>query len=324
MAKSRDLRIVIAGDASHLSRTFVKASKDADKFGRDTETAGKKFSSSMKVAGAAAAGALAVGLKQSVNAAVEAEKTQARLQAQLKASGISFRQHSAAIEESITATSRLSGLDDEDLTDSFTNIVRVTGDVNKSLKLTGLAADFARAKHMDVAKAGELVGKVAGGNTGILSRYGISIDKGATATEALGVLQQKFGGQAEAYGKTTAGATDRARVGFENLQEVVGEKLAPVLAKVANKLADLAAWAEENPGKFKVVALAIGGVVHGYRRVACGGEGRDGVRDLAEGDYRREPGDARQPDRARRDRARRARRRADLRLPALREVPQDR
>jgi hypothetical protein len=121
--------------------------------------------------------------------------------------GISYKAHAKEIDNVIQKTSQLSGLDDEDLQDAFTNIVRVTGDVNKSLKLTGLAADFARAKHIEVAKAGEIVGKVAGGNTGILSRYGIQIDKGATATEALGALQQKFAGQAEAYGKTT-----RARV----------------------------------------------------------------------------------------------------------------
>ena len=63
---------------------------------------------------------------------------------------------------------------------------------------------------MDVAKAGELVGKVAGGNTGILGRYGIKIKEGATATEALGELQEKFSGQAKAYGDTTQGAMDKA------------------------------------------------------------------------------------------------------------------
>jgi hypothetical protein len=152
---------------------------------------------------------------------------------QLKASGIAYKAHAKQIDNVIQKTSRLSGLDDEDLQDSFTNIVRVTGDVNKSLKLTGLAADFARAKHMDVAKAGEIVGKVAGGNTGILSRYGIQIDKGATATEALGKLQQKFKGQAEAYGKTTAGSMDRVSVATENLGEQVGAKLTPLLAKGA-------------------------------------------------------------------------------------------
>ena len=142
----------------------------------------------MKGVGLAAAAVGAVGLKQAATAAIEAEKSNARMTTQLKASGISFRAHAGEIDRVIQKTSQLAGLDDEDLQDAFTNIVRVTGDVNKSLKLTGLAADFARAKHMDVARAGEIVGKVAGGNTGILARYGIAIDKGASSTEALGAV----------------------------------------------------------------------------------------------------------------------------------------
>jgi hypothetical protein len=187
----------------------------------------------MLAVGAAAAGGLVIGLKKSADAAIEAEKANARLQAQLKASGISFEEHEKRIQKVIDAHSQLSGFDDEDLGDSFTNIVRVVGDVNKALDLNVIAMDIARARHMDVAKAGELVGKVAGGNTGILSRYGIVIKDGATATEALAQLQQKFSGQARAYGETTAGAQDRARVAFENLGETIGARVTPIIARVA-------------------------------------------------------------------------------------------
>ena len=70
---------------------------------------------------------------------------------------------------------------------------------------------------MDVAKAGELIGKVAGGNVGILGRYGIQVRKGATETEALALLQAKFAGQAEAYGNTAAGAQERFAVTIGNV-----------------------------------------------------------------------------------------------------------
>ena len=114
---------------------------------------------------------------------------------------------------------------------------------------------------MDVAKAGELVGKVAGGNTGILARYGIQIDKGATATEALA----RPAGEVRRPGRGVR-QDDRRRDGprggrLGEPQEVVGKRLAPVLARVANKLADLTAWAEENPGKVKTAAIVIGGLV---------------------------------------------------------------
>ncbi len=83
MAKSRELKVVITGDAKQLDRTFAKAGKDVDGLGKKADTMGKRFGTGMKVAGAAAAGALAVGLKQATSAAIEAEKSQARMETQL-------------------------------------------------------------------------------------------------------------------------------------------------------------------------------------------------------------------------------------------------
>jgi hypothetical protein len=163
------------------------------------------------------------------------------LQAQLKAIGISYKAHAKQIDEVIQKHSRLAGLDDEDLQDAFTNLVRSTGKVNSRAEGHGLVADLARAKHIDVAKAGELVAKVHAGNTGVLKRYGIAFDpvtkprrtrsrratKHATdeqiraakeadkqppAQKPLALCAAKFSGQAEAYGKTTAGAMERAGV----------------------------------------------------------------------------------------------------------------
>lgn len=230
---------------AHAGTAFVDVRPDFSNFNRDVDRNVKGTRSKFAAVGKGAAlgfaagiGGAAIAVKGFVNAAIESEKSQARMQTQLKASGISYKAHAKEIDAVIQKVSKLSGLDDEDLQDSFTNIVRVTGDVNESLKLTGLAADFARAKHMDVAKAGELVAKVAGGNTGILKRYGVQVDKNATSQEALAALQKKFAGQAEAYGKTTAGAQDRFNVAIENLQETLGQKLLPVLAAVANAAAN--------------------------------------------------------------------------------------
>ena len=93
---------------------------------------------------------------------------------------MSWKQHGDEINRVIQKHSQLAGIDDEELQDAFTNIVRATGDVDKGMRGVGLAADIARAKNMDTAKAGELVGKVMAGNTGILARYGIVLKEGAS------------------------------------------------------------------------------------------------------------------------------------------------
>jgi hypothetical protein len=252
---TRTLNVQITGDSRGINRVL-------DHTESKTRRWGSGMAKGFAAVGAAAAGGLAVGLKKSADAAIEAEKAQATMTAQLRASGISYSKHAKQIDEVIQKHSNLSGLDDEDLQRSFTNIVRVTGDVDKSLRLTGLAADFARAKHMDVAKAGELVGKVAGGNTGILSRYGIKVKEGASAQEALALMQRKFAGQAEAYGKTTAGAMDRAGVATENMGEVIGAKLTPFLAKAATGLVKLMDGAGQLAGPMR---KATGAVADGFR-----------------------------------------------------------
>jgi hypothetical protein len=101
---TRTLSVQITGDARSLNRTLD-----------GTESRTKKWSGRIATAGLAAGAGLAVGLKKSAEAAIEAEKSQAKMITQLKASGISYKAHAKQIDEVIQKTSQLSGLDDEDL-----------------------------------------------------------------------------------------------------------------------------------------------------------------------------------------------------------------
>jgi hypothetical protein len=228
----------------------------------------------------AAAGGLAglvLGLRGVVKANAEAEVSQTKMATQLKALNISYDAHAKEIDKVIQKTSQLAGLDDEDLQDAFTAIVRSSGSVKEALKATGLAADFARAKHLDVAKAGDLLGKVYAGNAGALGRYGIKVepvtkaqdalakntkkatdeqikqakaqDKQATILATIAEAQRKFAGQGEAYGKTQQGAFDRVSVAFENLQETIGKKLGPTITRAANALAKFIGEMADGTGK---------------------------------------------------------------------------
>lgn len=255
---ARKLEVEIIGDASKLHKELGKATDQTGRFGKGL--GGLQKVAGM-AAGAAGVGAFVGALKSTIDAAAASEVSQKKMATQLKALGISYGAHAKEIDKVIQKTSQLSGLDDEDLQDSFTNIVRTTGNVSQALKLTGLAADFARAKHIEVAKAGEIVAKVAGGNTGILARYGVTIEKGASSTEALGALQAKFAGQAEAYGKTTAGAQDRFRVATENLQEAIGSKLLPIVTKITTAATDFIIQMQNGEGaggKFRKALKDIG------------------------------------------------------------------
>lgn len=239
MAFSSTIRLVFTGDSTGAERAAKRTEDSLDRLNATGKRAfGGLGDSANLLTGALGVGGLAYGLKSLNDAARESELSAVRMQTQFRALGLDFEQHRARVDDVIAAQSRLAALDDEELADSFTTILRVTGDVNRSLELNALAADIARGKQIDLASAGEIVAKVAGGNTGILARYGIQIEKGATATEALGELQRLFAGQAEAYGKSNAGAADRASVAWENAREALGEKLLPVISRLATFLSD--------------------------------------------------------------------------------------
>lgn len=232
------LELLFLGDTADLHRAFGQLDTAAehldDKTGKQRGRLAK-FAGGM-LAGLAAAGAAA---RHAAAAAADAETSTGRLEAQFRASGLQLDQHAGRIDQVVQRVSRLAGLDDEDLQDAFTGIFRATGDVTESLRLVGLTADIARAKNLGVAQAGNIVAKVAGGNTGILARYGIQLKDNATSADALAVLHHKFRGQAKAYGDTTQGAYDKFQVARENLEEVIGGRLTPAIAELAIAGTDL-------------------------------------------------------------------------------------
>lgn len=189
------------------------------------------------VGGIAAVGA---GLLAAGKAAAEEEEGIAKLSAAVKASGGEWGTASDEIESYLAAELKRTALDDGPGREAISRLTTTTGDYRKALELMPLVQDLARAKGMDLAAAAEIVGKVSEGNTGILSRYGIVLDKGATSQDALAAMQTKFAGQAEGYGNTTSGAQDKLRIAMGNLKETVGTAVLPIMSKLAETGADLA------------------------------------------------------------------------------------
>lgn len=215
--------------------------------------------------GAAGIGGIASGVRGLVVAASDAQASESKVKNLLENLGISYAKHKKRIDAVIQSQSQLTGLDDEELAESFANMARSTGKVNEALKLNALSADIARSRGMNLAGAQSLVARVYNGAFTGIKRLGIAItpvtvaqdklrvsgkhytaqqlarakaeDKAATSTQAIALLQQKFGGQAAAYGKTAKGSYDRFQVALENVKESLGMGLLPTLTRVGNKTA---------------------------------------------------------------------------------------
>lgn len=177
-------------------------------------------------------GAVIGALSDNANAAAADEANVARLQQAIENSGVAWNDVTDAIEARIKKGQDLAFTDDQ-VRDSLGALTQTTGSVAKAMDLQVLAMDLARAKGMDLTAASEIIGKVSEGNTGILKRYGVVLEAGATSTEALAALQQKFGGQAEVYGQTTAAAVFKVHDAIDEWREGIGHAMGPAMGLVA-------------------------------------------------------------------------------------------
>ncbi len=231
--RGRTLKVQVVGDIADIKKDL--ASVDRSMTG--LERSAKSLSQTAKVAGGAIIGAFAVDAivdfaSGVISAAAEEEAGIKKLTVAISENDRAWDGNIAKVEEVIDARERLAFSDGEQR-DSLARLVSVTKDLDRALELQRVAMDLARLRGMNLVDAGELIGKVYGGNTGILSRYGIQLRKGATSTEALAEIQKRAAGQAEAYADTTAGAMDTLAIELENLQEDIGKELLPVMKDLA-------------------------------------------------------------------------------------------
>lgn len=186
----------------------------------------------------AGAGILVGGLIAATKAAMDEEVGIARMNQALQNNIPAWNGNTAAVEKQIEVNQKLAFSDDQ-LRDSLSILVTRTHDVGKAFEMQAIAMDLARGKNIDLATASNIVGKVMDGNVGILARYGVAVEKGASATEALGAIQKTFGGQAEAYANSAAGGVDKLKNAFDNVMETIGSALLPIIADLATKFSEM-------------------------------------------------------------------------------------
>ena len=125
--------------------------------------------------------------------------------------------------------------------------------------LTKASLDLASGLEMDVNSAALLIAKTFGSSTNALSRYGIEVDSAMSQQEKLTAITEgvsdKFGGLAEVMALTTSGQLKQASNAFGDLQERLGEALAPLVLAFAR---GLKAFSEAIP--LKAIRLFIVGL----------------------------------------------------------------
>lgn len=176
-------------------------------------------------------------LGDATRAAMEEDAAIAQLTTSIEENDEAWDGNIDRIEEIISSRRDLAFADDEQR-DSLRQLVAVTKDSNEALRIQRIAMDLARLKGMSLADASTLLGKVWAGNTGILSRYGIQLEKGATSAEALLEIQARAAGQAETFAATDLGKQQVAQLKLNDAIEDFGHVLTPLVADLLPVVTD--------------------------------------------------------------------------------------
>lgn len=232
---------------------------------------------------------LAVGLTKSVEAAMAAQNSQARLEQSFKAAGLSATKFEHNIQN-VEAHSRTLGFTNEDVRKSLGTLITATGSYTASVKQLSVAENLARFTGSNLATATKALAMLHAGSTRALKQLGLQVvrvteaedkvhaafkkhsgaaydaalatakltDKQKTAAATLETVTQKVYGQAAAYAKTNAGALDQFRAQTENLEVVLGMALLPALLAVTTKLSEFAAVLNRHTTAVKIAIAGLG------------------------------------------------------------------
>ena len=242
MAGERIFKVQILGNADGAIAAFKKLAREGKESFEQVQSIGSKIGSAFDVVqkgalialGAlTAVGGAALG---AVAAAAADEASQKSLEAQLiRSAGATTAQVQATeafIEKAMLAT----GIADDELRPAFGNLVRATGDLEKSQRLFNLALDISASTSRDLESVTLGLGRAATGQIGALTRLGIPLDEGATKAKDFGAiletLQAQFGGAAAVAADTFSGRVKILKTSLGEVVEEIGYALLPAAERL--------------------------------------------------------------------------------------------
>ena len=241
MAGERTFVVKFISDTAAAKAGLKLLSGDIRGFGKEVGKVSPLFGA-MALGATAALGAVAVGLTKAVKAAMEDQKSQAELQRQLEKTFGANEALTASAERYISVTQLRTGTSDTELRDSLGTLVRATGDLTQSQDLLNIAQDISASTGKDLASVSLALAKASQGQFTALSKLGIPLDdnikKSKDFEKVVGLLNDQFGGAAEAAANTFGGQLKILSGQFGEILETIGTALLPYLQKFSKFLVD--------------------------------------------------------------------------------------
>jgi hypothetical protein len=244
------------------SRGVDKAIKEF----KSLEGAGAKASFAIRKAAlpaAAAMAGLAAAATVSVKAAIADEAAQRELARTLTVTTKATTAQVDAVEKSIAAMERATGIADDELRPAFAALVRGTKDVGQAQQGLQLALDISAATGQNLATVSDALSKAYAGNMRGLQSLSpemrTMIREGADLDTVMATLGETFGGAMAENAATAEGRMRRFSVAVDNAKENIGYALLPAIEAALPFLEKLGQLAQDNTQVF----IIAGGVIAG-------------------------------------------------------------
>jgi hypothetical protein len=262
----------IVGKVAGLRSALADAEGDLGKFGSKIDDTGKKFEGwkgiAKGVGGAIAGLGLGAMLKDATGAAVEDEAAQAKLAKTLKNTIGATQGVVAGVEKELGAFMKVSTFTDDQLRPAYETLIRSSKSTVSAHDDLSLAMDIAAAKGISLETAANALAKAQGGNLGALNRLVPGLvdlkDKTITVEDAFAKMRNVVGGSAAAALDTSAGRSQKLKRDLGELQETIGAKLLPVIAKLTEWLQKIVDWFTNLSPGVQTAILVVAGLAAGF------------------------------------------------------------
>ena len=246
------LNFKFGADLGGFDRAMKKAQKNLKRFGKNIQKTGKTLTTSLTLP------ILAFGAA-SIKAFDEQEKAIGQVEAGLKSTGMAAGFTSEQLQKMAAELQKVSLFGDEDILKNATaqllTFTNITGE--QFAKTQEIALDLATRLDGDLKSASIMLGKALNdpvANLSALSRAGIQfsedqktlikslVETGNLAeaqTIILEELERQYGGSAEAARDAGLGGVEALKNKFMDLTEQIGQRLLPIVTKLASFLVGL-------------------------------------------------------------------------------------
>ena len=259
MADAATVSVLIQAK-DNASREFKNVEGNMGKMVAGIQKHRRAIGIAMTAMGAAITGIAVLSVKSSLDQQVGIN----RLDQSLKNVGTSYANQKIQIEKVVAAQQLKTNYGDEAQREALQKLVTIGGKWEGSLAALKITTDVAAGANIDLNAAALLVGKAIAGETSSLSRYGITLEEGATQTEIMAKLTKQFGGAAEAAADPITQMKNR----MGDLFQVIGDALLPIIEKlvpmIEGMIRQVIEWAEAHPTLTRVLAIvvtALGGLM---------------------------------------------------------------